>query len=85
LRSLQLDPTAAEGVHPERLRQLAREGARLSAQHLRAISPSRRRAILVATVLEAIPTLTDAAIDMFDRLIGKLFRKSEQRQAEASP
>jgi TnpA family transposase len=83
LRSLQLDPTAAEGVHPERLRQLAREGARLSAQHLRAISPSRRRAILVATVLEAIPTLTDAAIDMFDRLIGKLFRKSEQRQAEA--
>ena len=34
-------------------------------------------------MLEAIPTLTDGAIDMFDRLIGKLFRKSEQRQAEA--
>jgi hypothetical protein len=35
LRSLRIDPAAAEGVHPERLRQLAREGARLSAQHFR--------------------------------------------------
>lgn len=32
LRAIGLDPRLADGVHPERLRQLAQEGARLSAQ-----------------------------------------------------
>ena len=39
LRAIGLDPACAEGVHPERLRKLAREGARFTAQHLRALSP----------------------------------------------
>src|SRR3712207_8540112 len=43
---------SADGVHPERLRQLAREGGRFTAQHLRALSPPRCRATLIATVLE---------------------------------
>jgi hypothetical protein len=50
LRTIGLDPACADGVHPERLRKLAREGGRLTAQHLRALSPLRRRATLVATV-----------------------------------
>ena len=54
LRTIGLDPACAEGVHPERLRQLAREGGRFTAQHLRALSPLRRRATLVATVLDTI-------------------------------
>ncbi len=36
LREVGLKPAIAEGVHPERLRKLAREGARFTAQHLRA-------------------------------------------------
>ena len=83
LRSIALDPARAREVHPERLRQLAREGARLSAQHLRTLSVTRRRAVLVATVLETIVRLTDDAIDLFDRLIGKLFRGAETREANA--
>jgi hypothetical protein len=83
LRSIALDPARAKEVHPERLRQLAREGARLSAQHLRTLSVTRRRAVLVATVLETIVRLTDDAIDLFDRLIGKLFRGAETREANA--
>jgi len=35
LRTIGLDPAGAEGVQPERLRKLAREGTRFSAQHLR--------------------------------------------------
>jgi hypothetical protein len=34
-----LDPAGTEGVHPERWRKLAREGARFTAQHLRTLSP----------------------------------------------
>jgi len=44
LRAIGLDPTSAEGVHPERLRKLAREGGGFTAQHLRALSPLRRQA-----------------------------------------
>jgi TnpA family transposase len=39
--------------------------------------------MLVATVLETIVRLTDDAIDLFDRLIGKLFRGVETREANA--
>jgi hypothetical protein len=39
LRGIGLDPARADGVHPERLRQLAREGGRFTAQHLRACRP----------------------------------------------
>ncbi len=34
-----LKPAVAEAAHPERLRKLAREGARFTAQHLRSLSP----------------------------------------------
>src|SRR5207245_2741135 len=43
LCAIALDPSWAEAVHPERLRKLAREGARFTAQHLRVLSPLRRR------------------------------------------
>ncbi|MGB6639122.1 MAG: hypothetical protein WBF12_26045 [Bradyrhizobium sp.] len=62
LSAIGLDPASAESVHPERLRKLAREGARFTAQHLRALSPLRRRATLVATVLDTIARLTDDTV-----------------------
>ena len=83
LRAIGLDPACTEVVHPERLRQLAREGSRLTAQHLRTLSAPRRRATLVATVLETKVRLTDDAVDLFDRLMGRLFRRAEAREAIA--
>jgi Domain of unknown function (DUF4158) len=59
LRAIGIDPAWAERVHPERLRKLASEGARFTAQHLRALSLLRRRATLVATVLDTITRLAD--------------------------
>jgi TnpA family transposase len=70
-------------VHPERLRQLAREGGRFTAQHLRALSPPRRRATLIATVLDTATRLTDDGIALFDRAVGRLFRRAEARVEDA--
>ena len=83
LRAIGLDHGLGRQVHPERLRQFAQEGARLSAQHLAAIRPARRHAVLVATVLETTASRIDDAVLMFDRIIGRLFRRAERR-AEAS-
>jgi hypothetical protein len=83
LLAVRLDATVTEGVHPERLRQLAREGARLTAQHLAALSLERRRAILVATVLDTAVRLTDDAVGLFDRLMGRLFVRAERREEAA--
>lgn len=83
LRAVGLDPVCAEGIHPERLRQLAREGGRLTAQHLRALSPLRRRATLVATVLDTVARLTDDGVGLFDRAVGRLFRRAEVREQDA--
>ena len=79
LRAIGLDPNWAEGVHPERFRKLAREGARFTAQHLRALSTLRRRATLVATALDTITRLTDDGVSLFDRAVGRMFRRAEVR------
>src|SRR5262249_19233715 len=83
LRTVGLDPVCTEAVHPERLRKLARAGGRFSAQHLRALSPLRRRATLVATILDTITRLTDDGVALFDRAVGRMFRRAEVREEQA--
>ena len=83
LRAIGLDPISAEGVHPERLRKLAREGGRFTAQHLRALSPLRRQATLIATVLDTTARLTDDGVGLFDRAVGRMFRRAEAREESA--
>jgi len=80
LRAIGLDPACAEGVHPERLRKLAREGGRYTAQHLRALSLPRRRSTLVATVLDTTTRLTDDGAGLFNRAVGRMFRRAEARE-----
>ena len=83
LSAIGIDPACAESVQPERLRKLAREGARFTAQHLRALSPLRRRATLVATVLDTITRLTDDTVALFERAVGRMFRRAEIREQDA--
>ena len=83
LQRIGIDPAALSEVHSDRVKQLARQGAHLTAQHLKALSPDRRRAILVVTVLETMVRLTDEAIGVFDRSIGQLFRRAERRASTA--
>ena len=83
LRDVGLDPACANGVHPERLRKLAREGGRFTGQHLRSLSLPRRRATLVATVLDTVTRLTDDGVGLFDRAVGRMFRRAEAREESA--
>ena len=83
VRSIALDPARGHRVHQARLAQLAREAARTTAQHLAEYERQRRHATLVAVTLDLSASLTDHAVDLFDRLVGMMFRKAEERHARA--
>ena len=83
LRAIGLPSEWARRIPERRLRQLSREGSRMTAQHLAELAPARRRGLLVAIALDLMASLTDDAIDMHDRMVGRLFRKVENRQHEA--
>lgn len=77
VRDLALDPAAADRIHPDRLRGLVREGRSTPAYALERYTPLRRRAILVATLLDLEQRLTDATLAMADRLIGASFSRGK--------
>jgi len=76
VRGVGLPPEFAGRVNEERLRQFVREGHASDAHQLGRYAVHRRRAILVATVLDLETRLTDAVLDMTDKLIGVLFAKA---------
>lgn len=87
VRDIGLSPATAARVHEERLRQLGREGQASDAYQLGRYAAPRRRAILVATILELEARLTDAVLDMADKLIGGLFaqaRNAKRRRYAAT-
>lgn len=65
-----------------RLEHLAEEARRLSASHLADFEPRRRRATLMARLLDLSETLTDAVLDMHDRVMVPLLREGERAAAE---
>ena len=70
-------------IHESRFRQLIREGRISDAHQIARYAALRRRAILVASVIDLEAGLTDAALDMADKLIGGLFaraRKGRERR-----
>jgi TnpA family transposase len=87
VRSVGLPPELAGRVHEERLRQFVCEGHASDAHQLGRYAVHRRRVILVATVLDLETRLTDAVLDMADKLIGGLFaraRNATKRRIGAS-
>jgi TnpA family transposase len=83
VRSMGIKPDRGQVVHQARLAQLAREAGRTTVQHVAGYERQRRHATLVATSLDLSAGLTDQAIDLFDRLVGGMFRKAEGRHARA--
>ena len=81
VRAIGIDPARGHLVHQARLAQLAREAGRTTVQHIAEYERQRRHATLTAVVLDLAPSLTDHAIDLFDRLVGAMFRKAEGRHA----
>jgi TnpA family transposase len=82
VRDLGLPPNPGEGIHNNRLSQLAREGAKTTPQHLRRFDPDHRHATLVAYLSERVATLADEALDMHDRLVSEMLGKGEKARDE---
>jgi hypothetical protein len=57
-----------------------REGHIADAYQLERYAAHRRRAILVATVMDLDTRLTDAVLDMADRMIGGMFARAKNTQ-----
>ncbi|HDF2330360.1 TPA: Tn3 family transposase [Morganella morganii] len=77
VRHIGLCTHVLQAVPAHRVRRMAQEGRRLTAQNFEQMRPVRRHATLVAFLLEMEIVLTDAAISMFEALIGKAFRQAE--------
>lgn len=82
IKALALDAGIEKHVHQNRLLKIAREGAQMTAQHLRDLEPARRHATLVAIVLETRATIIDELVDWHDRMIGKLFNRAKRSHEE---
>lgn len=82
VRAIAVDPATAANVHEHRYRQFAREGAVAPAFLLSDYSASRRRAILTAHLIDLEVRLSDAAVDMFDKLVGSLFARARRRREQ---
>lgn len=65
-----------------RMAQMAREGVRLTAQAFQQMRAERRHAMLVAMLRELEATLTDAAIAMFQSLVGRANLRARKRLEE---
>lgn len=83
VRAIGIESGRGHLVHQARLSQLAREAGRTTVQHVAGYERQRRYATLVAITLDSTASLTDQAIDLFDRLVGTMFRKAEGRHTRA--
>jgi len=70
-------------VTANRRRQWAAVARRDTAQALRAYPPAKRRTLLLAFLAVRAEETTDALVEMFDALIGRVFSHSEAKLTEA--
>ena len=75
-------PDRERRIHQARYAAIARETAVLSAQHFSRFDTPRRLATLVVFAREMEAILTDAALAMFDKMLGAVFRRAENKHKE---
>ncbi len=83
VRDIGLPVAIGDAIHPDRLRQLVREGRASPAQLIGRYTPPRRRATLAAMILDLEAKLIDAALDMADRIIGGSFTRGNNKQKKS--
>nr|WP_306286604.1 DUF4158 domain-containing protein [Sphingomonas sp. Ant20] len=79
VRKIGISPDVAGRIHADRFRQYVREGRASPAYMIERYIPSRRRATLVAFLLDLEERLTDNALEMADKLIGSIFTRAKKR------
>lgn len=80
VRAIGIPAKARTMVHPDRYRQFVREGRVSPAYLIERYAASRRRATLVAFLIDLEERLTDTAIEMADKLIGSAFSQAKNTQ-----
>ncbi|CBS91122.1 Tn3-like element ISAli20 family transposase [Azospirillum lipoferum] len=80
VRGIGIDAEAQARVHETRFRQFAREGMASPTYLIERCAPNRRRATLVALLIDLENRLTDAALDMADKLIGGAFTRAKNNK-----
>ena len=78
-RSLGIGPEHAGRIHAARLSRLVDEGAIMTVQHIADLEPARRTAIRVAQLSSLETRLADATLAMFEKYMGALFTKAQNR------
>src|SRR3546814_377000 len=79
VRALGLDRGRADMIPASTFDRLADEGSRITPQHLGELNALRRHATLAATGIRLEEDLTDATLTMFDKLLGSMVRRAENR------
>ena len=82
VRAIGIGPDRERRIHRARYAAIARETAILSAQHLHRFDYQRRLATLVVFAREMEAELTDAALTMFDRMMGEVFCKADRQHKD---
>jgi len=82
IRKLGVGQDREQRIHRARYTAIARETTILSAQHLSRFDTQRRLATLVVFSREIEAILTDAALVMFDKMLGSVFRRADQAHKE---
>jgi TnpA family transposase len=81
VRQVGIPAKQAAMIHPDRYHQFVREARASPAYMIERYSRARRRATLVAHLIDLEERLTDAAIEMADKLIGGVFSRAKNAQA----
>jgi TnpA family transposase len=79
VRTLAIDSARAAMIPAATFNRLADEAVRITPQHLGELSPLRRHATLAAVTIRLEESLTDATLTMFDKLLGSMVRRAENR------
>ena len=84
VRGLGIDRERADGVPTAALARLGDEAARIAVQHLTGLNSRRRHAILTAAAIAIEEALTDATLEMFEKLMAKYGRAAERKADETA-
>lgn len=82
LRTLEIDPALQIRISSGRWDQMIREGNATPAWLANDFNASRRHALIVAQVIKLGQKLTDDAVTMFIKLMGRLFSQANSRKKQ---
>ncbi|MBB4123668.1 Tn3 family transposase [Martelella radicis] len=82
LRKLKIDPKLQARISSGRWDQMIREGNATPAWLANDFNASRRHALIVAQVIKLGQKLTDDAVSMFIKLMGRLFSQAKNRKKQ---